>query len=231
MRPRTRLIDVGKRAGRESTSQEDITASLLEEASAGHFVVRLKGGDPFVFGRGGEEVATLAAAGVPVRVIPGVSSVLAAPAAAGIPLTLRGVAASVAVVTGQRAGEADDSVERLAAEADTLVVLMPGDLADLTARLGSVVGRHRPAALVSAATTARQRVVRAPLGELASAARAGELSGPLTLVVGDVVDVLPAAPAFDELRGAAVRGGRLEVTAGSQSRRGLPSRGGSTIRW
>jgi uroporphyrin-III C-methyltransferase/precorrin-2 dehydrogenase/sirohydrochlorin ferrochelatase len=188
--PAARLVDVGKRGGRASTSQDDIIATLLEEAHLGHSVVRLKGGDPYLFGRGGEEVAALAAAGVPVRVIPGVSAALAAPASAGIPLTFRGLAASVAVATGQRIAGADQSWEQLAAGADTLVILMPGDLAVLTARLSRVLGRHRPAALVCGATTAAELVVRAPLGELAAAAHARSLPGPLTLVVGEVVNVL-----------------------------------------
>ena len=196
--PSARVVDVGKRGGQTSTTQEEITALLVAEASSGNSVVRLKGGDPFVFGRGGEEVAALAEAGVPVRVIPGVSSVLAAPAAAGIPLTFRGLAASVAVVAGHRVSGADDAVERLAAEADTLVVLMPGDVETLAARLSSVVGAQRPAALVSAATTAAQAVVRAPLGQLAAAARSAGLVAPLTLVVGDVVDVLPALAQSEE---------------------------------
>jgi uroporphyrin-III C-methyltransferase/precorrin-2 dehydrogenase/sirohydrochlorin ferrochelatase len=219
-----RLIDVGKRGGRRSTPQEKITATLLAEARAGNSVVRLKGGDPFIFGRGGEEVAALAAAGVPVRVIPGISSVLAAPAAAGIPLTFRGVAASVAVVAGHRVGDGDDSIERLAAQADTLVVLMPGDLRQLTARLTRVVGADRPAALVSSATTASQLVARAPLGHLASAARAHGLVAPLTLIVGDVVDVLsemnPAAPCR-----AVVRDGGLAVPGAPSRRHGLSRSG------
>ncbi len=190
--PSTRVINVGKRGGQSSTPQEEITGSLIELARAGNNVVRLKGGDPFVFGRGGEEVAALAGAGIPVRVIPGVSSVLAAPAAAGIPLTFRGVAASVAVVAGHRAAGGDDTVEQLAAAADTLVVLMPGDLEALAGRLSAVLGSACPAALVSSATTAAQVVVRAPLGGLASAARAAALVAPLTLVVGEVVSVLPA---------------------------------------
>ena len=185
-----RLVNVGKRGGRPSASQDGIIATLLEEARLGHSVVRLKGGDPFLFGRGGEEVAALAAAGVPVRVIPGVSSALAAPAAAGIPLTFRGVAASVAVATGQRIAGADQAWEQLAAGADTLVILMPGDLNALTARLARVLGRDRPAALVCGATTATEMVVRAPIGELAAAAHGRSFDGPLTLVVGEVVNVL-----------------------------------------
>jgi uroporphyrin-III C-methyltransferase/precorrin-2 dehydrogenase/sirohydrochlorin ferrochelatase len=185
-----RVVDVGKRGGRASTSQDDIIATLIDEASSGRFVVRLKGGDPFLFGRGGEEVAALVAAGVPVRVVPGVSSALAAPAAAGIPLTHRGVAASVAVVTGQRIAGEPDALERVAASADTLVVLMPGDLDTVTARLVGALGRGRPAALVSSATTAAEVVVRAPLGELAAKARSCGIEPPVTLVVGEVVNVL-----------------------------------------
>jgi uroporphyrin-III C-methyltransferase/precorrin-2 dehydrogenase/sirohydrochlorin ferrochelatase len=201
--PSARMFDVGKRGGRTSTSQQEITALLVAEARAGNDVVRLKGGDPFVFGRGGEEVAALAEAGVPVRVIPGVSSVLAAPAAAGIPLTFRGVAASVAVVAGHRVDGGHDAVERLAAEADTLVVLMPGELESLAARLSSVVGADRPAALISSATTAAQTVVRAPIGQLAAAGRAHGLVAPLTLVVGDVVDVLSGLGPSEESRAVA----------------------------
>lgn len=129
---------------------------------------------------------------------PGVSSLLAAPAAARIPLTFRGLATSVAVVAGHHIGGEDDVVERLAAEADTLVVLMPGDLSALTAWLSAVVGPDRPAAIVSSATTDRQRVARPPLGQLASAARARGLVAPLTLIVGEVVDVLPALPRAED---------------------------------
>jgi uroporphyrin-III C-methyltransferase/precorrin-2 dehydrogenase/sirohydrochlorin ferrochelatase len=192
-RPGCRVVDAGKRAGRPSAAQEDIIASLIEAARAGDLVVRLKGGDPFVFGRGGEEVAALRAAGVPVRVIPGVSSALAAAASADIPVTHRGVASSVAIVTGREATGEGDGLDRLAREADTLVVLMPGDLGPLTDRLSGLLGAAHPAALVSSATTADQRVVRAPLGGLAAAARRAGLSSPVTLICGRAVDVLAPA--------------------------------------
>src|SRR5205823_4115694 len=122
--PDARLESVGKRAGRDNPRQEDINARLVDLARAGHDVVRLKGGDPFVFGRGGEELAALLEAGIDVVVCPGVSAALAAPAAAGIPLTMRGVSSSVAITTAQ----ARDGFERLAAlarSAETLVVMMP----------------------------------------------------------------------------------------------------------
>ena len=186
-----RLVSVGKRAGRPSTPQGEINAMLIATAHAGGLVVRLKGGDPLLFGRGGEEIAALLDAGVAVRVIPGVSSALAAPAAAGIPLTHRGVAASVAITTGQQAAAGPDRLAGLAASADTLVVLMPTDLAAITRRIAAVVGAERPAALVSSATLPGQRVTAAPIAELAELVRsAGEPDGaPRTLVVGEVVRV------------------------------------------
>jgi uroporphyrin-III C-methyltransferase / precorrin-2 dehydrogenase / sirohydrochlorin ferrochelatase len=190
-----RMVNVGKRAGRASTSQTEINAAMADAAARGDVVVRLKGGDPFLFGRGGEEVNAMHAAGVPVRVIPGVSAALSAPAAAGIPVTHRGVAGSVGIVAGQRAADADDQeLERIAGAADTLVVLMPVELEGLTRRLMSVVGSQRPAALVSRATTGRQRVVRGTVSSVASIARSAGLEAPATLIVGEVVNAItPAA--------------------------------------
>lgn len=188
--PRARLVDVGKRSGRDSPSQSGINDAMIAAARAGDLVVRLKGGDPFLFGRGGEEVEALQGAGVPVRVIPGVSAALAAPAAAGIPVTHRGVAASVAFVTGHRAGGDLTALEGLARSVDTLVVLMPAELEAIASRLAAVLGPDRPAAMVSKATTEEQQVVRAPIGSIAAAARAAGIQPPSTLVVGDVVDVL-----------------------------------------
>jgi uroporphyrin-III C-methyltransferase / precorrin-2 dehydrogenase / sirohydrochlorin ferrochelatase len=188
--PRARLVDAGKRSGRRSAEQAGINEAMIAAARAGELVVRLKGGDPFLFGRGGEEVLALQRAGVPVRVIPGVSAALAAPAAAGIPVTHRGVAASVAFVTGHRAGGDLAAFDDLAKSVDTLVVLMPAELDAIAGRLSAVLGPDRPAAIVSQATTAHQQVVRAPIGSIAAAARAARLEPPSTLVVGDVVNVL-----------------------------------------
>ncbi|GAC1572665.1 MAG: siroheme synthase CysG [Candidatus Dormibacteria bacterium] len=189
------LIDVGKRGGGRRTAQADITARLITAARSGAAVVRLKGGDPFLFGRGGEEVAALRAAGVAVEVVPGVSAALAAPAAAGIPVTMRGVSASVAVISGHDVrGVPPDRLERIARAVDTLVVLMPMHTLDrLSARLVAVLGAGRPAALSADATTADQRVVRAPLGDIAAAARTSGISAPATLVLGQVVDALPGS--------------------------------------
>ena len=184
--PATRLVDVGKRARRESTRQDTINALLIEEARAGNAVVRLKGGDPMLFGRGGEEVGALVRAGISVRVIPGVSAALAAPAAAGIPVTHRGVAGSVAIITGQRAAGGLRRLEQIAAAVDTVIVLMPAQVGEITERLARVLGVDRPAALISAATLPGQRVVRASLGEIAGIAGAAD-AAPRTMVVGDVV--------------------------------------------
>jgi uroporphyrin-III C-methyltransferase/precorrin-2 dehydrogenase/sirohydrochlorin ferrochelatase len=185
-----RIVDVGKRAGRPSITQAEINDAMITAASAGDLVVRLKGGDPFLFGRGGEEVKALQRAGIAVRVIPGVSAALAAPAIAGIPLTHRGIAGSVAIVTGHRADDAQANFEHLARSADTLVVLMPSELEMIAERLSAVLGAARPAAIISRATTREQRVVRAPLGQIAAAARAGGIEPPSTLVVGEVVNGL-----------------------------------------
>lgn len=191
-RPGAELVDVGKRAGRHRAVQEDINQALVSAARRGEQAVRLKGGDPFVFGRGGEEVEALAAAGVEVVVVPGVSSVVAAPGLAGIPLTHRGLAASFGVVSGHAANVDDDGgrLERVAACVDTLVVLMPlGRLEELAARLQRVLGPDRPAAMVACASRPDQQVVRARLRNLAEAVRAAGMVTPATLVVGEVTNL------------------------------------------
>jgi len=196
-----RLVDVGKRAGGRRFPQERINALLLEAAGAGDEVVRLKGGDPFVFARGGEEAAFLAEAGIEVRVVPGVSSATAAPALAGIPLTLRGVASSVAFVTARGVGAQRADLRRLAADVDTLVVLMARDgLPEVASCLAEVAGDERPAAVVAAAGTRRQQVVRGDLATIAQRCAAAEVAAPATLVVGEVV----AAAAASARRAAAV---------------------------
>jgi uroporphyrin-III C-methyltransferase / precorrin-2 dehydrogenase / sirohydrochlorin ferrochelatase len=202
--PDTRLEDVGKRAGLENPTQEAITARLIELARAGNAVVRLKGGDPFVFGRGGEELSELVNAGVEVVVVPGVSAALAAPAAAGIPVTLRGVASSFAVTTAQ-GGASLNRLHRLALAADTLVVLMPrSNLAEVAAVLASAVGGARPSAVISNATLANQQTVSGPLEHIARLADQAAIGTPATLVVGDVV---AAAPVLSVLPNSSVDGG------------------------
>jgi uroporphyrin-III C-methyltransferase / precorrin-2 dehydrogenase / sirohydrochlorin ferrochelatase len=190
--PDTRLENVGKRGGRggrASARQANINARLIELARAGHHVVRLKGGDPFVFGRGGEELDELRRAGIDVAIVPGVSSALAAPAAAGIPVTRRGVASSVAITTAQGGGSIDRLPE-LARAADTLVVLMSlGELSEVAAVLGRAVGGSRPAAVISNATLPNQRTVRGTLDSIGRLAADAAIEAPATLIVGDVVAV------------------------------------------
>jgi len=203
---RTRVVDVGKRGGGLRTSQDDITAQLIEAARAGLEVVRLKGGDPFVFGRGGEELDALRSAGIATHVVPGVTSALAAPAAAGIPVTFRGVSGSVAIVTGRDSdGQLPRDLEAVAAAVDTLVVLMPlAVLPAVVQRLTPLLGGEWPAAVIAAATTDTETTVRAPLRDIAAAVAAARIAAPATLVLGRVVDCvreenLAAAPDHDRI--------------------------------
>ncbi len=187
--PEARRVFVGKACGAHAMPQSEINALLIAEARRGQRVVRLKGGDPFVFGRGGEEALALAEAGVPFEVVPGVTSAVAVPAAAGIPLTHRGVASSFAVITGHR--QADDPIEweRLARGVDTLVVLM--GLVNLPTIVRELIAHGRdpetPAALIERGTTEAQRTVTATLATLAAAASAARLEAPVLVVIGNVV--------------------------------------------
>jgi uroporphyrin-III C-methyltransferase/precorrin-2 dehydrogenase/sirohydrochlorin ferrochelatase len=185
--PQAKLEAVGKRGGSESSRQEDITARLIELARSGQFVVRLKGGDPFVFGRGGEELNELIAAGIDVVVVPGITSALAAPASIGIPATMRGIASSVAITTAQ-GGDSLDRIGDLARAADTLVVLMArSNLKEVTAAIARSVGGSRPAALVSNATLPEERSVSGTISDIAHLADRDAIRTPATLIVGDVV--------------------------------------------
>jgi uroporphyrin-III C-methyltransferase len=185
---RAELIDVGKVPG-SGPDQGQICRVIVDRALRGLDVVRLKGGDPFVFGRGGEEALACARAGVPFEVVPGVSSAIAAPAAAGIPVTHRGVASSFAVVTATLADGATNDLTRAARSADTLVVLMAaGRLAAVAASLvGAGRSPDEPAALVQWATTSLQRSVTGTLATLPAEAEAAGIGSPATLVLGDVV--------------------------------------------
>ncbi len=190
--PDAERYDVGKSPGRHSCRQEEIDALLVRLARAGKRVVRLKGGDPFVFGRGGEEVLALAAAGIPYEIVPGVSSAIAVPGAAGIPVTHRGVAASVTIATGHGRGsdgDLDHDWAALARQRGTLVFLMAVEnLEQIVERLlahGRPPGE--PAAMVQAGTTPRQREVWATLATIAPTARAARIASPAVLVVGPTV--------------------------------------------
>lgn len=200
--PGAEIVDAGKRAGGPARPQEWINRLLIERARAGSRVVRLKGGDPFVFGRGGEEAAALVAAGVPWEVVPGVSSAVAAPAYAGIPLTHREHAASFAVVTGHEPPDRTESRQRwhaLAQGIDTLVFLMgTGKLAEISAQL-IAHGRpaETPAAVVRWGSTAAQEVVVGKLATIAEAVARARLEPPALLVVGEVVRLRESLAWFD----------------------------------
>lgn len=199
-----RVLHVGKRGGCRSTPQAVIARLLVRDARAGRHVVRLKGGDPFLFGRGGEELAQLRAAGIEVHVVNGVSAGLAAPAAVGVPLTQRGLSQGAIFVTGhaRQPGEEPDWAA-LAATGLTLVIYMG------MARLETIVGALRdgglredlPACVIENATLPQQRCLRATLATLAVAARAAGLGSPAIVVLGEVaaladaVDGLLALPA------------------------------------
>ena len=181
-------VDAGKRPGGRGAEQGWIENILVDRARRGLEVVRLKGGDPYLFGRGSEEADACHAAGIRCEVIPGVSSALAAPAAAGVPVTERGVAASFAVVTGHRARHFAPVDWQGLTGAETLVVLMGLGNLDQIAR--SVIASGRPAstptAVIERGTLPDQRVVRGPLVEIAErVARAG-LQSPATVVIGEV---------------------------------------------
>ena len=185
-------IYVGKEPGLQALPQAEIGELLVRRARLGDTVVRLKGGDPFVFGRGGEEMLACIEAGVPVEVVPGVTSAVAAPAAVGIPLTHRAIARSFAVVTGS-AAHAEDTVDlaRMANTTDTLVVLMAAGTLARTCHALIDAGRpaSTPAALVQWAWTDEQRAVTGTLADLPTLAAAASIGPPATLVVGDVVSL------------------------------------------
>ncbi|MFN8440305.1 MAG: uroporphyrinogen-III C-methyltransferase [Caldilineaceae bacterium] len=186
-------IYVGKGPGFCLASQDEINAILVDRVRAGKQVVRLKGGDPFVFGRGGEEALALREAGLPYEIVPGVSSALAVPAFAGVPVTHRGIATSFAVVTGHEAHNKSDETfsqtnwEALAA-IPTLVVLMGlGNLPEIALHL-LAAGRagDTPAIAIQRGATADQKIVSATLTTIASKVQAAQLTSPAVIVIGEV---------------------------------------------
>ena len=201
---RAQKFFVGKRAGRHAMTQEAINALMIRAARRGRNVVRLKGGDPFVFGRGGEEVLALQRAGVAYEVVPGISSAIAAPAAAGIPLTHRGLSTAFLVVSGHDEASFSVATARLAPKGITLVVLM--GLGRASAIAWSLLNNHwsrgTPAAIVTDASTPAQKVWRGTLDDLAAGRHVAvadgvSVSSAGTIVVGDVVTVNMQA-ALDE---------------------------------
>ena len=196
------LMDAGKTPGGPRVSQTEIESLLVDRARAGKRVVRLKGGDPFVFGRGGEEAAALADAGIPFEVVPGVTSAIAAPAYAGIPLTHREVASSFAVVTGSETPDKGNRAvdwDALSQAADTIVVLMGWD--NLDSITSSLIDAGRspdtPVALVRWGTEPHQTTVVGTLADIKAKATEAGMAAPIVAVVGNVVRLRDRLGWFD----------------------------------
>ena len=200
--PNANTVFVGKERGRQALRQSEINDLLVSEGLAGKTVVRLKGGDPFVFGRGGEEAQALAAAGVPFEVVPGVTSAVAAAAYAGIPVTHRGVATSVTIVTGSEdptKGETSTDWAALAKTGGTLVALMgwatlPGIAETLNA---NGMSADTPVALVQWGTWSRQRTVTGNLANIVERGRQAGISAPVVAVIGEVAGLREEIGWFD----------------------------------
>jgi uroporphyrin-III C-methyltransferase len=191
------VVYVGKRGGHPSTPQADIVAQMLEHLRAGRSVARLKGGDPFVFGRGGEELQALQAAGIDANVINGITAGIAAPAALGIAVTHRDYAQGVVFVTGHGAGSGEPDWAALAATRMTLVIYMGmrrlGEIAG--ALLAAGMSADTPCAAIESATRPEQRHVLAPLREFAEAVARAGLGSPAIVVIGNVASLALARDA------------------------------------
>lgn len=189
--PSARRVFVGKRAGRPAVRQEFINRLLIRAARNGRAVVRLKGGDPFVFGRGGEEALALAAAGIPFEIVPGVSSAVAAPALAGIPVTHRGTSTAFVVVSGHSPDAYSAVLASLAPRTATIVVMMglgaAGDIAALLIERGWKA--DTPAAVLLGASTSASARCSGTLATLSADIAAIRSGAPGTIVIGDVVRI------------------------------------------
>jgi uroporphyrin-III C-methyltransferase len=183
-----RLVSVAKSRARHTMQQDDINALLVREALAGHDVVRLKGGDPFIFGRGGEEAEACHAAGVPVQVVPGVSAALGAAAAAQIPLTHRENASIVSFVAGQCKGLADQNWAGLAGVGRTLVIYMGVATSDAIAEklMADGLAPDMPIAVIENAARPSMRVLRGALAGLGALVEAERVKSPALIVIGEV---------------------------------------------
>jgi len=193
-RPDAEIIYVGKKSGLHAVPQDEINALLVEKTSAGKFVVRLKGGDPFLFGRGGEEAAVLAAAGLKFKIIPGVTSALAVPAYAGIPITHREFASQVTIFTGHEdplKPETKLDLDLLARLPGTKVMLMGvtrlGVIAEELIKRGA--DPELPVALVRWGTTDRHQTIRGPLQNIARIVAEADFQPPAVAIFGEVVNL------------------------------------------
>ncbi|MFN2488535.1 MAG: uroporphyrinogen-III C-methyltransferase [Actinomycetota bacterium] len=183
-------VFVGKTPGRPHLDQEVINRLLIDRALHGKTVVRLKGGDPFVFGRGGEEADALSSFGIPFEIVPGVTSATSVPAYAGIPVTHRGIASSFAVITGHRCkGIREPNWQALGCAVDTLVLLMGVKALEHATSELIQAGRDpaEPAAVIEWGTTERQRTVVGELCSISALARRAEVTPPATAIIGEVV--------------------------------------------
>lgn len=187
--PQAERLFAGKRGGRPSADQADITATLIARARAGRRVLRLKGGDPFVFGRGGEEALALAEAGIPCRIVPGLTAGLAALAQAGIPATMRGINHAVVLATGHGAGDGGLDWAALARLGQPIVLYMALRRLDAIcdALLAAGLPPETPAAAVQSGTLPGQRVVVGTLGGFPALVRAEAVASPAMVVIGGVV--------------------------------------------
>jgi len=196
-------IYVGKASDHHTLEQGMINQLLIQKAREGKVVVRLKGGDPFVLGRGGEEAKALAESRIPFEVVPGISSAVAVPAYAGIPVTHRGVASSVTIVTGHKAIEGSGSNiawDKLSTATDTLVILM--GLGNLAYVVEQLVKNHKPSstpvAVITQGTTGFQRCVTGTLEDIVAKVKSENLHPPSVVVVGDVVHLRKYLNWFDQ---------------------------------
>ncbi|MET1755876.1 uroporphyrinogen-III C-methyltransferase [Novosphingobium sp. RD2P27] len=187
-RPGARLVSVAKARSRHTMAQDAINALLVREALAGNDVVRLKGGDPFIFGRGGEEAEACRAAGVPVQVVPGITSALGASAAAQIPLTHRDSASIVSFVAGQCKGLAEQNWAGLAGRGRTLVIFMGvANATDIAEKLmADGLAPETPVAVIENATRTEMRVLRGPLAGLPDLVQEQRVRSPALIVIGEV---------------------------------------------
>ena len=201
-RPTAQLISVAKSRSRHTMAQDQINALLVREALAGREVVRLKGGDPFIFGRGGEEAEACRAAGVPVEIVPGISAAIGAAAAAGMPLTHRNSASVVSFVAGQCKGLAEQDWSGLAGKGRTLVIYMGVATAEMIAEklIADGLSPAIPVAVIENATRANMRVLRAPLAGLPALIEAERVKSPAVIVIGEVA----AEPETQALRALAL---------------------------
>ncbi len=186
-------IFVGKRTGLHEVPQDKITEIIVEKAKEGGRIVRLKGGDPFIFGRGGEEAEALVEEGIEFEVVPGISSSVSAPTYAGIPLTHRDFAASVAIITGHRAGDAEKPVDwvKIANAVDTMVILMGVESLDgiVGKLLTGGISPNRPVAMVESGTLPQQRTLIATLGTIVKEAEAKQIKPPSVILIGEVANL------------------------------------------